>query len=171
MITATKIRMTRSRDLHVLASDMRALVLIVVSACVGGSNDPAASVAQIDCKRLGPNGTGFMVDGVYEVTLQVGQAFVVDLQFPTSAAPVNRSDIYNCGSWANSGTSGVDKGCQRNAGQTDTTQQLSHSLAIEFPDPLTPPVTVTVMAKPLIAPGSSSTVGHIGQETVTCPSS
>jgi len=150
---------------------MRVLVLAMLAACAGsGSTGPAASVAQLDCKRLGPNGTGFMFDSLYDVTLQVGQAFVVEFQFPTSAAPVNRSDIYNCGTWANVGTSGVDKGCQRNAGQADGSQRVAHSLAIEFPAPLPPPVTVTVTAKPLTAPGSPSTVGTTDMQTVTCPS-
>jgi len=112
-----------------------------------------------------------MFDVEYAVTLQVGQAFLAEFQFPTSAPPVNRSDIYNCGSWSSTGTSGVDKGCQRDPGQADASQRVFHSLAIEFPDPLPPPVTVTVIAKPLIAPGSSSTIGSTDLEMVTCPSS
>lgn len=154
----------------VLASGMRALVLVVLAACgTSGTSGPAASVAQLDCKRLGPDGTGFMFDSQYEVTLEVGQAFVVEFQFPTTAAPVNRSDIYNCGSWSNVGTSGVDKGCQRDAGQATGSQRVFHSLAIEFPAALPPPVTVTVTAKPLTAPGSPTTVGTTDMQTVTCP--
>jgi len=153
---------------------MRPLVLVVLAACSGTSrvsNDPAAAVASFECARLGPDGTGFMFDVEYAVTLQVGQAFLAELQFPTTAAPVNRSDIYSCGSWSNTGTSGVDNGCQRDPGQADAAQRIFHSVAIEFPDPLPPPVTVTVIAKPLLAPGSPTTIGSTDIEMVTCPSS
>ena len=149
-----------------------ALVLVSLAACGGGttiSSEPSAVVASIDCSRLGPDGTGFMFDVQYAVTLQAGQAFIGEFQFPTTAAPVNRSDIYNCGSWSNTGTSGLDQGCEREAGQPDLSQRVFHSLAIEFPDPLPSPVTVTVIAKPLIAPGSSTTVGTTDADTVTCP--
>ena len=164
----------RSLSGGVLPLDMRSLVapaLVMLAACGGGSGsgDPAASVASIDCKRLGPDGTGFMFDVEYRVALQPGQAFLAEFQFPTSAAPVHRSDIYNCGSWSNTGTSGLDKGCQRNPGQADVSQRVFHSLAIEFPAPLPPPVTVTVIAKPLTAPGSSTTIGDTDLDTVTCP--
>ena len=151
---------------------MRPLVLVVLAACSGTSrvsNDPAAAVASFECARLGPDGTGFMFEAEYGVTLEVGQAFLAELQFPTGAQPVNRSDIYNCGSWSNAGTSGVDQGCQRDPGQADGSQRVFHSLAIEFPDPLPPPVTVTVIAKPLSAPGSSSTIGTTDTAPITCP--
>jgi hypothetical protein len=81
---------------------------------------------------------------------------------------VNRSDIYNCGSYAATGTSGLDEGCQRDAGQPEASA-VFHSLAIEFPDPLPPPVSVMVTARPLIAPGSTTVIGSSDAEAVDCP--
>jgi hypothetical protein len=156
----------------VLASGMRALVLVVLTACGGyggGIEGPAAAVASIDCDRLGPTGTGFMLSIDYRVSLEVGQAFVAEVQFPTSAPPLHRSDIYNCGAWSNAGTSGVDQGCKRNPDQAAASQRVFHSLAVEFPDAPTPPVTFMVTAKPLTAPGSPTTIGSTDLETVTCP--
>jgi hypothetical protein len=144
---------------------MRTLVLVVAAACGGSDRNftdgPGALVTSIDCNRLGPDGTGFMFDIEYGVTLDVGQTFSGELRFPTSAPPVNRSDIYNCGAWSNAGSSGVDQGCQRDAGQMTVSQRVFHNVAIEFPDPLPPPVTVMVIA--------TTTMGISDSDSVTCP--
>lgn len=150
---------------------MRPLVLVVFAACGGGpsvSGDPGAAVVSSDCSRLGPDGTGFMLELAYAVTLEVGQGFLADVVFPTSSPVINRSDIYNCGLWSNSGSSGLDQGCQRDAGQDEASQTVFHSLAIEFADPVPPPATFTVVPNALLAPGSSTTIGSNDLEMVPC---
>ena len=85
---------------------MRAVLFLALVACGGGASvdaGPAASIVSADCSRLGPDGTGFMIEAEYAVTLEVGQAITADFDFPTSAPPTNRSDIYSCGSWENTG--------------------------------------------------------------------
>lgn len=147
------------------------ILLLVLAACGGGASvaeGPAASIVSADCSRLGPDNTGFMIEAEYAVTLEVGQAFGADFDFPTAAPPINRSDIYSCGSWSNTGFGGDSTGCQRDAGQTASSQQIFHSLAIEFPDPLPPPVTVTVIANPLVAPESSTMIGLTDTLDVSC---
>jgi hypothetical protein len=144
------------------------LVVLVACATPDAVEAPGAAIGSSACSRIGPDGTGFMVESRFDVALEVGQAFVAELQFPTSAAPVNRSDIYNCGSHANTGTSGLDGGCERDAGQPEGSA-VFHSLAIEFPDPLPPPVAVTLSARPLTAAGSTTAIGTVDTTTVTCP--
>ena len=58
---------------------MRALVLVMLAACGTTAPSGPASVAQLDCKRLGPNGTGFMFDSQYDVALGPERAHVVAL--------------------------------------------------------------------------------------------
>ena len=139
--------------------------------CGGGASVvddmPGAVVGSTDCNRLGPDNTGFMLDLQYMVALASGQAFTAELVFPTSDLPVNRSDIYNCGSWSTTGFGGDSEGCQRDPGQQAGSEQVFHSVAIEFAEPLFPPVTVTVIARPLRAPGSSA-VGNSDLEMVDC---
>jgi len=147
------------------------VLLLVLAACGGGASiedGPAAQVASAACNRLGPDGTGFMIELEYAVTLDVGQAFTADFDFPTNSPPLNRSDIYSCGSWSNTGIGGDSQGCQRDPGQAAASQRIFHSLAIEFPDPLPSPVAVTVNANPVVAPESSTTIGLTDSETVSC---
>lgn len=144
--------------------------LLFLVGCGGGSSLPDApgvSIASGDCSRLGPDGTGFMLELEYGVALEEGQAVIADFVFPTAAAPVNRSDIYNCGTWSTAGTSGVDQGCEREPGQPDVAQRVFHSLAIEFPDPLSSPVNVSVTAD-VLAAVASTTVLDSETQTVTC---
>lgn len=150
---------------------MRAIVIVVLGACGGGASTegPVASIETTECSRLGPDGTGFMIEGQYEVALDVGQGFTVVFEFPTSAATVNRSDIYSCGAWSSTGLGGDSTGCQRDPGQNAPSQPIFHSLAIEFAAPVPSPVSVTVRANPLVAPGSSATIGLSDVDTVDCP--
>jgi len=139
--------------------------------CGGGASVvdgmPAAIIDSSDCNRLGPDGTGFMLELEYMVALDTGQAFTADLGFPTSEPPVNRSDIYSCGSWSTTGFGGDAEGCQRDPGQQAGSQRVFHSVVIEFPDPLPDPVTVTVNARPLSAPGST-TIGSSDLGMIDC---
>ena len=146
------------------------LVVFFLAACGGGasvSGDPAAGIASLACDRLGPDGTGFMIDAEYGVTLDSGQAFTAVFAFPTAEAPQNESNIYNCGAWTNTGFGGDARGCQRDPGQAPTSQSVVHSLAIEFPSPLPPPVTVTVTARVLPSPSGSLVVAE-DSEVVSC---
>ncbi len=146
-------------------------LMILLAACGGGASveeGPAASIASAECSRLGPDGTGFMIEAEYAVTLEVGQAITADFDFPTSAPPINRSDIYSCGSWGNTGFGDDATGCQREPGHVDASQRIFHSLAIEFADPLPSPVTVTVHANPLIAPRSATMIGLTDSLDISC---
>jgi hypothetical protein len=150
---------------------MRALLFVVLTACGGGpssNGEPGVIVSSSDCNRLGPDGTGFMLELQYQVTLAPGQAVIADVVFPTSSPEINRSDIYNCGPWSNSGSSGLDQGCQRDPGQEAVSTTVFHSLAIEFADEVFPPATFTVIPKVLSAPGSNTMVGNNDLEMVTC---
>jgi hypothetical protein len=109
-----------------------------------------------------------MLEVQYMVALDVGQAFTTALVFPTSDQPINQSDIYNCGSWSNTGFGGDSEGCQRDPGQNAGSERVFHSVAIEFPTPLPPPVVVTVQARPVMSPGSSNAVGNPDLEMVDC---
>lgn len=148
---------------------MRAL-LILVAACGGGASadgDPAAGIASLSCDRLGPDGTGFMIDAEYGVTLESGQAFTAVFAFPTAESPENESNIFSCGSWSNTGLGMDSTGCQRDPGQSDASNTVFHSLAIEFPSPLPPPVSVTVTARVLPSPSGSFVVAE-DSEVVSC---
>jgi hypothetical protein len=149
---------------------MRALLFVFLVACGGGasaSGDPAAGIASLACDRLGPDGTGFMITAEYGVTLDAGQAFTAVFAFPTAEAPLNESNIYSCGAWSNTGFGGDAQGCQRDPGQASSSQNVLHSLAIEFPSPLPPPVTVTVTARVLPSPSGSMAVAE-DVDTVNC---
>ncbi len=152
-------------------------LLIFVCACGGGAiiaEPPAASIASVECSRLGPDGTGFLIEGQYNVSLETQQAFEVVAEFPTGAPPINRNDIYNCGAWSSFSVGDIGDprtGCQRPimiGGDSSVSQQVGHSLAIEFPDPLPPTVTVTVRANPLATPESTAPIGLSDSESVSC---
>lgn len=148
---------------------MRALLVFLV-ACGGGAStngEPAAGIASLACDRLGPDGTGFMIDAAYGVTLDQGQAFTVSMAFPTPDGPENESNIYNCGAWSNTGLGMDSTGCQRDPGQSATSQTIGHSLAIEFPNPVPSPATVTVTARVLPSPTGSLIVAE-DTDTVSC---
>ena len=154
---------------------MRTVLLCVIAACGGGASvpdAPGAAIVDLRCSRLGPDGTGFMIDSEFLVSLENQQAFTVDFAFPTAAAPINRSDIYICGSWTNFSNGGEPpEGCEAPIvidGSGAQTETVFHSLAIEFPDPLPPPVSVTVRANPLASPEQPVVIGTPGVGTVDC---
>ena len=94
------------------------------------------------------------------------------IPIPTAAAPINRSDIYICGSWTNFSNGGEPpEGCEAPiviGGSGAQTETVFHSLAIEFPDPLPPPVSVTVRANPLASAQQPVVIGTPGVGTVDC---
>jgi hypothetical protein len=144
---------------------MRAL-LFLLAACGGGASfeGPGVAIGSLDCSRLGPDNTGFMIEGDYEVGLDEGQALFVAFTFPTSSEVQNRSDIYNCSSWTS--LAGDVEGCQRDAGQPSN-ETVFHSLAIEFADPVPPPATVMVTARIVPSPEGSLVVAEDG-DSVDC---
>lgn len=145
---------------------MRMLAIVLVAACGGGpsiSADPAANIVSAQCDTLGSLSVSISVE--YAVTLQVGQAFVADVQVLGAGPVTNTSEFYSCGFWR---SLGGDMGCTRDLPDDPVSETIDHSVTLNFAEPFTPPISVSVFANALIAPGSTVTVGANDFEDVPC---
>jgi len=140
------------------------LAIAFAAALTGCGGEGGLNFGTVDVTIVGTpscqitGGTGILVDVEYQVTLELGQAFVSNISSPLSVPRIN--DFLSCGALTPLGNAGMPEGCQRgsdDAASTTLTHQHSEDTDVMLPPP---PLTVLIQGEVHEAPFSPTLIAN-----------
>lgn len=140
-------------------------IALVLAGCGGGasiSTDPAVAISSSLCNV---NSLGLLVVNVdYQVTLDVGQAFVASVG---PGVPVQQENIsFFCSGLTGSFLGNEQVGCERTSRSQEDTTTVEHQYNTNLPDVPTS-LNVVLLGSVVFAPGSDMMLANDG-DTVSC---
>lgn len=146
---------------------MRSLLLaVVVAGCGGGASIPPTEPdVEIRSSLCNVESSAFLVVNVtYDVTLDVGQAFVASVDGGGSLANPNSS--YSCFGWTSTTSGNQGLGCQRDGSDQPATTTVEHFFNATLPD-VPVQFSVALLGSALDAPRSEIMLAN-ASDTITC---